>query len=73
MKHPMNRAERRGVTEQIAWYRAGLYHQTQFLGWFRKWNLTCQCSLCQMEKYDDIRLQRMKDDRRNGEFEEVGL
>jgi hypothetical protein len=70
----MNRAERRYRTEKVARWRAALYPSPyNFPGRFRKWNLTHRCSICAIEKYEDIRLQRMKDARRNTEFEEVGL
>jgi len=73
MKHPWTRGDRRFRTERIARWRASLYpSQNNFAGRFRKWNMTCQCSMCCMEKYCDIQLQRMKDKRRNVEFEEVG-
>jgi hypothetical protein len=66
----MNRAERRYRT-----YRAARRRQIknrwedQPIGRFRKWNGTCQCRYCQMEKYYSIQLQRWKDQRRNGNFE----
>ena len=74
MKHPMDRAERRHATEQVAIWRANLYpSEWNIVGKFRKWNLTCQCSMCQCIKYCEIRWQRMKDERRNIEFEDVGV
>ena len=70
----MNRAERRYRTEKVARWRAALYPSpNNFPGRFRKWNLTCRCPVCRMNKYGNIRLQRRKDKRRNVEFEEVGL
>lgn len=64
----MDRGERRHRTEKIAQKRLkslGEIGKGQQVGWFRKWNLTCQCSCCQIGKYCDIQLQRMKDERRN--------
>ncbi len=73
MGHPRNRAERRYATAMIATWRSKLYpSEWNIPGRFRKWNLTCQCSMCQCNKYYEIELQRMKDERRNVQFEEVG-
>lgn len=69
----MDRAERRYRTEKIATWRASLYpSRNNFPGRFRKWNLTHKCRCCAIEKYSDIRWQRVKDERRNVEFEVVG-
>jgi len=68
----MDRAERRYRTYKIALRRLlSMPNQGagQILGWFRKWNATCRCSICKIEKHDDIRLQRLKDDRRNPEWD----
>jgi hypothetical protein len=70
----MDRAERRYRTEKVAQWRASLYPSpNNFVGRFRKWNLTDRCSVCCMEKYYDIQMQRVKDERRNPLREEVGL
>jgi len=64
----MNRGERRHRTERIARRRLKSLAEAgkgQKVGWFRKWNLTCQCKWCQITKVGDIELQRMKDERRN--------
>ena len=63
----MDRAERRYRTWRAASRRQKRNGwQNQPHGWFRKWNGTCQCSMCQMYKHYDIMQQRMKDLRRNG-------
>jgi hypothetical protein len=64
----MDRGERRRRTERVAHRRIenlGDMGRGQKVGWFRKWNLTCKCWMCEIGKLDDIRLQRMKDERRN--------
>ena len=70
----MDRAERRYRTEKVAQWRASLYPSpNNFVGRFRKWNLTDRCSVCCMKKYYGIRAQRVKDEHRNPLPEEVGL
>jgi hypothetical protein len=70
----MDRAERRYRTEKIAQWRASLYPSpNNFVGRFRKWNLTDQCGFCRMKKYYGAQARREKDERRNPLPEEVGL
>ena len=64
----MDRGKRRQRTALIAQRRLkslGEVGKGQKVGWFRKWNLTCQCKWCQIMKFDEIKLQRLKDERRN--------
>lgn len=64
----MDRAERRYRTEKVARRRlfsCPEHGKGQQVGWFRKWNMTCQCRWCMISRYIDIQLQRLKDDRRN--------
>jgi hypothetical protein len=44
-----------------------------FVGRFRKWNLTDQCGFCRRKKYYGTQARRAKDERRNPLTEEVGL
>lgn len=64
----MDRLDRRSRAEKVAQRRLKSLRERgegQLVGWFRKWNLTCDCSMCKAEKYSDIQLQRFKDLRRN--------
>ncbi len=62
------RSERRYRSLKIAlrrWASLGKWKAHQHVGWFRKWNMTCDCALCQLQKSSDIELRRLKDERRN--------
>lgn len=62
----MKRGERRYRTQLIAAKRAARYPSAwNFSGRFRKWNLTCQCSMCRIARRSGIKLQRLKDQKRN--------
>lgn len=64
----MNRAERRDRAYRIALRRLLSMPNKgrgQILGWFRKWNSTCDCSVCKAGLKDDKRIQKLKDYRRN--------
>lgn len=64
------RSERRYITQRIAMRRLASLNRDhrrlnpQEAGYFRKWNMTCQCKYCKIIKYCDIQTQRMKDERR---------
>ena len=74
----MNRAERRDRAYRIALRRLLSMPNKgrgQILGWFRKWNSTCDCKICKAAHEDSKKIQKIKDYRRNpvDEFEDYTL
>ena len=69
MRHGMDRAERRTRTDLVAARRLksleGSARQGQLVGWFRKWNLSCSCKMCQINKHERAKVQLVKYERRN--------
>lgn len=70
----IDRSERRYRADKIAEIRLNKLPPScrdQIKGKFRKWNLTCRCRMCLIGKQSDIEMQRLKDERRNSQIENL--